>query len=261
MSNLHQFDNRMRIRAQDLGAGRISRYTAPGAINLHEPVEESWFLAVLQNLGGGVFFDVGAAVGYYSILCGLTRSDVEVHAFELLEDHRAAIVENLAINNLAADRVTIHEKAIATKDGEISFMAKSYGSSIFPLGDGGHSDYFSNYFGLGDNAAPDNSANARQMPAISLEHAIKTYGTSPIFIKMDVQGAEADLIKSAESVLSDNLVDYWIIGTHTEDIHLQVAALMAPHVCIELNEFDVAQQPDGLIVARSPNASSVTPIR
>lgn len=66
---------------------------------------------------GGVVFDVGAHIGYYSLLfAGLAGEHGMVHAFEPVPRNAARLRRNLALNPPLAARVRVHE--IALSDSE-----------------------------------------------------------------------------------------------------------------------------------------------
>ncbi|WP_265576446.1 FkbM family methyltransferase [Methylobacterium sp. 4-46] len=65
----------------------------------------------------GIFVDVGANTGVYSVMAGILAEDRTVLAFEPLAALVAVLRRNLAANGLT-DRVTVHELALSDVSGE-----------------------------------------------------------------------------------------------------------------------------------------------
>jgi FkbM family methyltransferase len=61
-----------------------------------------------------VFLDIGAGIGYYSILIKKRYPQSRVIAVEALPRHAAAIREHLPLNQLADDTIEIREIAVAS---------------------------------------------------------------------------------------------------------------------------------------------------
>lgn len=256
----HKFENGILIRQDDLGAGRIHRYTKPEARNLHEPVEEDWFINALSSQKIATVIDVGAAVGYYSILAKTTFPHLNVHAFDLREEHRQATLENMKLNNLKEGEITIHKEAIGPKSGEYKFMDHSYGSALLPTDDKSHEHYFKDYFErFHDLGSLEENANVKNVTTVSIPEMIANNKLGNVLVKMDVQGAEALLLSSCEEIISQGAVAYWIIGTHSREIHEKVHSLFVGETEVIFSETAVEQQPDGLIVAASGSFKSVKP--
>jgi FkbM family methyltransferase len=82
--------------------------------NLESAVQE----AMVRHLGrGGVFYDVGANLGFFSMLAAhLVGLDVgHVYAFEAAPDNARAIRANAALNNIP--NVTVIDKAVSARAG------------------------------------------------------------------------------------------------------------------------------------------------
>jgi FkbM family methyltransferase len=69
----------------------------------------------------GCFVDIGANLGYYSVLAGkiLATKGGKVHAIEMDADIVNIIQKNLSLNELS--NVYIHEIALGNREGSISF--------------------------------------------------------------------------------------------------------------------------------------------
>lgn len=56
-----------------------------------------------------------------------------------------------------------------------------------------------------------------------------------VIVNMDVQSAEVGVLKGAENTVKNELVDYWIIGTHNKRYHQQLQDLLMPHYKLEVD--------------------------
>src|SRR5665213_3743946 len=131
MSNpaIHTFDNGVRIHDHHLLDVQRARYRIR---NVHEADEEEVFLAALARIPtGGVFLNVGTAVGYYVILAKLKRPDLTIHGVEPLPGNVARFKENLPVNQLSPSDFQLHELAIAGKDeADAQLLDDSYASRL-----------------------------------------------------------------------------------------------------------------------------------
>lgn len=71
----------------------------------------------------GVFLDVGANVGYYSLLLSSENSQLKVWAFEPNSLPRAALEQSVKNNSLGS-RVKVFPVALSDHDGEMSFSVE-----------------------------------------------------------------------------------------------------------------------------------------
>ncbi len=82
-----------------------------------------------------IVLDIGANVGYYSILAALSNPDVEVIAFEPVPQLYASLVRNIELNQLAS-RIKPMNFAISNRCEEVSLFVPNNGvfceSSILP---------------------------------------------------------------------------------------------------------------------------------
>ena len=255
--NLYKFDNGVSIFREDLGVGRINRYTQPGHRNLHEPVEEAWLLGALSESKSGVFFDVGAAVGYYALLCRLKFPSFDVCAYDILEDHCSAVRRNARANGVDGPNLRVFQRAISKFSGFTDCIEQSYGSSIFPESLSPHEDYFRSYFGE-DPVGSGKKVN--RIEVSSLDEQVAQLGASENVVKIDVQGSEEQILEGSRRILEQGRVRYWIIGTHTADIHKSVVEYLQNYADVIVDKMNVHQQPDGLVVAKSRTGRSIRPL-
>jgi len=84
-------------------------------------VEQTAFLfAAMQRHGCDLFLDVGANIGYYSVLVALNGLAPEVLAFEPDERNRLQFGANVLLNGLL-DTVSISDAAVSSQTGTVQF--------------------------------------------------------------------------------------------------------------------------------------------
>jgi FkbM family methyltransferase len=138
---------------------------------------------------GMTFVDVGANIGYYTLLAArAVGAQGRVHAFEPNAAVRQRLETNVALNQLG--NIQVHGQAVARASGEVRFYASALPendgiSSIFP----------------GDGRASEGAV----VPAVSLddfEGRLTSGGGRPIdLLKIDVEGAEIEVFEGGRRVL------------------------------------------------------------
>lgn len=147
---------------------------------------------ILSHLKPGMtFVDIGANLGYYSVLAAeRVGADGRVIAFEVNPRLYDILYTNLEINGFHG-RSTCVNKAVFSANTELTFhfMAKHQGSGSLYATSQGAADY-------------NDTIVAQKVTAITLDDAI---GDQPVdFIKMDIEGAEMDVLTAAERVFTSN---------------------------------------------------------
>jgi FkbM family methyltransferase len=135
---------------------------------------------------GMTFLDVGAHIGYYSLIgARLVGETGRVVSFEPGAHMRACLEANVRLNGF--QNVEIHAEALAETTGEVGFypstLAANQGiSSIIGPGDG--------------RPAP------ATVPSISLDDFARRLDRRIDLVKMDIEGAELQVIRGGRSVLA-----------------------------------------------------------
>ncbi len=138
---------------------------------------------------GMTFVDVGANIGYYTLLAvRAIRDATAVYAFEPNAGVRTRLEENLRLNGVFG-RVQVRRQAVARASGEIAFYKSTASdnsglSSILP--GSGRSD------------------EAEVVPSVSLDDFATTLpaGRSIDLIKIDVEGAELEVLAGGAGLLA-----------------------------------------------------------
>ncbi len=151
---------------------------------------------------GDVFYDIGANVGFYTLLAALrTGESGHVHGFEPVERNLNYLRRHLTLNKV--NNVTIHEMAVARKTGELQFVsgANPAEGRLAPIGN------FS-------------------VQAIALDSFIAEQGLrQPDILKIDVEGAEFDVLCGAKQTLTQNSPVIFL-ATHGPEIKHQCIRLL-----------------------------------
>jgi FkbM family methyltransferase len=228
---IHEFDNGVKIYDRHLLDLQRKRYETK---NIHEPEEEVIFKKIVKDLRRfEAYYDVGAAVGYYPILARMIRpEDIIIRAFEPLPSQMEKMRENFALNQLQEDDVALHSEAISNTEGTALLIDQSYGSFI------------------AESQTPPNrpSVNVKTIPLdLFAQKTNETIG----LLQIDVQGHEIKVLKGATNCFWEKRIRHVLVGTHGPAIHeLCLQFLVTRGYSIEFEDFETAEQPDGIIHAK-----------
>lgn len=135
---------------------------------------------------GGHFLDIGANVGYFSLIGALAAgADGYVTAFEPDEANAALIRENSAANGLA-DTIEVHKVALSDRIGVLPLYRNPTNVADYRL----HAD----------GAFQQNAADLVAVTDLDSEHLTRT---AVDFIKMDIQGAEGFAVEGMRETLGE----------------------------------------------------------
>ncbi len=135
-----------------------------------------------------VVWDVGANVGVFSVVAATRCATGSVHAFEPIPENVARLDENLALNGVDAD---VRRLALASEAGESQIRVSTHA-------------------GTGAYGLFDNSATRRTVPVETVQgdDLVSTDCPAPTVLKVDVQGAELDVLRGLTDSLSGCRVVY-----------------------------------------------------
>ena len=175
------FDLRLQVRTDDVIGRHIYKYGA------HEPETTDFLKRTLEIRDGDVLLDVGANIGWYSLvldrIAGEARADI--YAFEPDPENFVLLGENRALN--AAQRV--HPVQLGVSDRTGTFELHRFGGS----NRGRHS------------MLPIHEGGTIEIRTITLDEfwAQEELGErTPRFLKMDIEGFELAALHGAEGVLA-----------------------------------------------------------
>jgi FkbM family methyltransferase len=146
--------------------------------------------AIRQQLQPGwVVYDVGANIGYISLL--LARAvgpQGQVHAFEALPENLERLRHHVGANGLET-RVRVNAVAVAAESGPVTFLIGPSGSMGKVSGSAGREGQH---------------RSAIQVESISLDDYIYRLGNPPPqAIKMDIEGGEVLALKGMGRILAE----------------------------------------------------------
>ncbi len=154
-----------------------------------EVEQRRYLFAGLAEHGCDLFLDVGANIGFYSILVANSGLADRVVAFEPDARNRLQMGANLLINGLVS-KVDIVPKAVTEESGVVEFLPSpdtSTGQSRVGRGTG-----------------------ATQVEAVCLDDFMDAAGLGAgglrVFIKMDIEGHEPEAVRGMGRLLRNNKI-------------------------------------------------------
>jgi FkbM family methyltransferase len=147
-----------------------------------------------------VVFDLGANAGYYSMIMA-RRTANQVHSFEPMPEYQKLLARHLSVNRVP--NVIQHNVAVSNLSGHRQFtnVSGSLGNSYL---EGSYE--FQHTHGTID------------VECVSLDDMVFLRGISPPHvIKIDVEGAELDVLQGGERVLREHRPSL-LLGTH--EVHV-----------------------------------------
>ncbi|MEO8076551.1 MAG: FkbM family methyltransferase [Acidobacteriota bacterium] len=129
---------------------------------------------------GDVVFDVGANLGGYTMLFGMwVGPRGKVYGFEPAPGARRGLTRHVMLNHLE-DRIVVRPEAMSIRDGTTRFRAAGLD---------------------GDNRIAHGAEQGIDVATTSLDTFCRAHHLHPSFIKLDVEGAELDVLKGARETL------------------------------------------------------------
>lgn len=148
---------------------------------------------------GDVFFDIGANIGVISILAAKKASNrhIRIHAFEPEPRNAAELRRNVSLNRLD-ENVAVHEVAIGAANGRVSFRVSG------EEGEGSHSMV----------AVERGQGHSISVALHTLDDFCTDSGVFPDVLKIDVEGAEMDVLRGAENLFAAGKVREIVVEIH-----------------------------------------------
>lgn len=194
---------------------------------LLEGVWEGWiakFLhSVLKDLPRGSFVDVGAHLGWYTLLAHqLLGEDRTVYAFEPNTRVRELLDRTLHINGLAK-RTRLYPYALADADGTAYFeVPRNWSANARIVSDSGVEQLGDGVLGgvreidvaaAAGHPPSEHDSDYTSVPMRTLDSVM--HGLGPVdFIKIDAEGAESRVLRGAERTLKVNLQVQLLVEHH-----------------------------------------------
>jgi len=165
--------------------------------------------AIVRLLGpstkGAVFYDIGANAGFFSVLAAKhVGPSGRVFAFEPLAENITSVEEQIALNRL--DQVELVKMAVGAAEGICEFSFPPDQNSIAHLG-----------------AARAPGEQTTTVKVTTLDRFAEDH-PGPTLVKIDVEGAETDVLSGAASVIARGT--RFLIELHGADKAAQVVSLL-----------------------------------
>mgnify|MGYP001054804054 CR=1 FL=1 len=219
-----RFDNGVRVYKRDFTTFQIDRFRALKAkkLNFHEPEEERLFQRILKDYHGkGAFLDVGAHVGYYSLLARKLNPHIEIHAFNPDSKCIEMMKRTMRLNNIYD--IHLHREAISDRVGKCDIAPGDAAARITEDG---------------------------KIEKTTIDNFLRSMRSSIYLIKMDIQGEESNALKGAQG--SFPRIENILVGTHGEEMHNRCLHILTSNGYeIPFESASVENQPDGIIFATS----------
>jgi len=138
---------------------------------------------------GAVIFDVGANIGYVSLLLAKAAGESgRIFAFEALPSNLDQLRRNLALNGMDS-RVTVVANAVTHTPGPVRFLVHASGGMGKAAGSAGREDQYQSEL---------------TVPGISLDEFVYGQGNPPPqVVKMDIEGGEVMALPGMRRVLTE----------------------------------------------------------
>jgi FkbM family methyltransferase len=134
-----------------------------------------------------VFFDVGANVGYYSLLGAKANPELEVYAFEPVSEICQVLKSNIALNWF--NNIVVEEKAITDETQMVQIFVPSGNITSASLNPNFHAN---------------ENRSQREVAGIKLDdYILQKRIPMPDLIKIDVETAELQVLKGMSSILEN----------------------------------------------------------
>ncbi len=148
---------------------------------------EQMVLRRLAPLGLKTLFDVGANEGEWTAMASAEIPGARIHAFEIVGETFALLKKNCA----ALQNVTANNFGLYSCDGEISMNVYDASNKF-----SSHVDY------------PNGPCRKKQCPVRTGGSYMREHGIDRIdFLKIDVEGAESDVLKGFMDALDNGRID------------------------------------------------------
>jgi FkbM family methyltransferase len=137
---------------------------------------------------GQVVYDVGANIGFFTIICSrLVGARGRVYAFEPMPESAATLRHNVAINSL--DNTLVVEKAVSSTTDRAELLISDW-SAFHALK-------------AEEISPPEHARGVVPVETVTLDDYVSTGGGQPPdVVKIDVEGAELEVIKGMTGLLS-----------------------------------------------------------
>lgn len=171
----------------------------------------------MDTLSPATFIDVGANIGFYSLL--VASKGVSVIAIEASPHVLPALEQSISLNPALSSRIRLIHAAASDVGGESTFWVNEVEHN----------------FGLGSTVGPHPETKPSALKAINvrcvkLDDAISPEITKPVLCKIDVEGSEFRVLRGMTELIR-TLQPVFIIEVHPNEL---LAAGSSAHQLLSL---------------------------
>jgi FkbM family methyltransferase len=166
------------------------------------------------------YMDIGANVGYYSLLAKTFNKDIKVYAFEPSNGPHYFFTQNILLNNFKD--ITLEKIALSDRNDTIHFFEER--NPKFP-----YIQYHASGIGNTQNTWNISNYAKYEVSTSTLDEYITKHTIQQIdLIKMDTEGTEDTILSKAETVLK-NLRPIIICEVLTQELARSIENILNPH--------------------------------
>lgn len=229
---------------RDLGLRAVYLYLIPyptSGLEFRDPTGELEIITdLLGAADGATFFDIGANIGLYSILVGVFDPDGSVFAFEPFPETVARLRRN---SDTFAAAITVFELAVSDTDGNGSLQLADSPTDHHLRSEG------------------DDETDSIPVQTTTIDRLRQNGDVpEPDIVKIDVEGAELDVLHGMEETLStaDRVILYCEV--HDPQLTDQGIDRTQLHDCLRNCGFDTIQYPFTREVLKATKVSDDFPL-
>lgn len=159
------------------------------ATQKHEPLQPFLFLGMIKFSGANVVIDIGANVGYYSLMSSLSEDVDLIYSFEPDSQAFIELERNIYLNSLS-HKIKPFKAAVSSSTGIVSFGSHSPMSGVNGIVE--TSIHEKNVF-----------SELYDIETVVID-SIESLDGNVLAIKIDVEGHELQVIEGAQNILRSN---------------------------------------------------------
>jgi FkbM family methyltransferase len=179
-------------------------------LGIYEKETANWLLSQLSE--GGVFFDIGANYGYFTLMGGRVVGDKgKVFSFEPIPANSRLIEEMVRLNEFS--HVKSVPVAVSDTRGTVEFAVEKNNAN-------------SHISSFGLPHASSDVLETVSVQTIPLDEFCEENEVVPGVVKCDVEGAEVAVLSGAKRLLQKKKTK-WIISTHSKELEERCREIMA----------------------------------
>lgn len=197
----------------------VSLNVLPGTVRTKVDQDDTWWFFLTKHHNS--IYDVGCNIGYTALLALIQNPKKQI----VLVDPNPAALQNAAlniINNGLGSRVQYHTAFVGDKlDDTVKF---------YTVGSGAAGSMYASH---AETASAMNSF--MEVNTITLDYMYDFYGIKPDLVKIDVEGAETLVMKSAVKLAKEAKCTFFIEMHNVEGLGMEAAGDLMVQWCNENN--------------------------